>query len=190
MPKGVYVRTKENTRNKGTYVRTPAIRAQIAATLTDRPHTAAHNTAISASMAGKSKTPEHSAAISIGLTDKKHSIGHRVANSIAQTGKVLSEETRTKIGVSLMNNPKISGPNANNWQGGISHSYGPDWLKQKRLALERDNHTCQHCGKIKKEIGKEPDVHHIVPHKLTQDNNLDNLVCLCMSCHGRAERNS
>jgi len=52
----------------------------------------------------------------------------------------------------------------------------------KYKVLERDNHTCQHCGNTKRLV-----VHHI--DKSGQDekpnNDMSNLITLCRSCHAR-----
>lgn len=72
-------------------------------------------------------------------------------------------------------------------------NYGASWPYAKRQVLERDNHQCQECGKIKVEIGKEPDVHHLIPfdffgldyHEIA--NELSNLICLCPSCHTKRD---
>lgn len=69
--------------------------------------------------------------------------------------------------------------------------YNGDWWQVKRSALERDNHECQHCGATKDELGREPDVHHVIPVRKFDDpqnaHTLDNVVCLCRSCHRLAE---
>ena len=156
MPKGVYVRTEENTCGCGRYVRTPAIKAQTAASLIGRHHTEEHNAAISASMMGIVRSDETKARMS-----KPKSPKH-IAN--------------------------MSGPNNHNWKGGDSLNYGPDWNTQRRLALERDGYTCQRCGKPKSVLGQNPDVHHKVPYRKTQDNSLGNLISLCKSCHLHVEQ--
>ncbi len=73
--------------------------------------------------------------------------------------------------------------------------YGPNWLKQRHLARERDDFTCQACGLS--ESNQQHDVHHRIPFRLCRDadgmisyrlaNRLDNLVTLCRNCHRRAE---
>ena len=86
-----------------------------------------------------------------------------------------------------------TGENANNWRGGMEKYYGKNWIKQRQKALERDNHKCQICYKTKKELGREPDVHHIKPFKefglenYKEANKLDNLVSLCPNCHTKVE---
>jgi hypothetical protein len=85
------------------------------------------------------------------------------------------------------------GANNPNWKGGHKHwspgRYGKDkdglsWKIQRNLAWERDNETCQHCHEKK---GRKPDVHHINPWMNSLSHALDNLVCLCQSCHLKEE---
>ena len=88
---------------------------------------------------------------------------------------------------------RMSGPNSGTWKGGHKHwspgRYGKDkdglsWKVQRRLAWERDKFTCQHCHKKK---NRNPDVHHIKPWMNSQSHALDNLICLCQSCHLKEE---
>jgi len=86
----------------------------------------------------------------------------------------------------------IVGDRHPNWAGGIGQvHYGITWDAQQAAALERDNHTCRICGLTSEEVGREIDVHHIIPFREWDDskeaNALDNLVCLCRSCHLRLE---
>jgi len=82
-----------------------------------------------------------------------------------------------------------------NWQGGCEHwqDYGPNWQSQRHKARERDMYICQRCGITEAELGQELDVHHIKPRRLFDDyelmNELDNLICLCPSCHKFVEIN-
>lgn len=87
----------------------------------------------------------------------------------------------------------LSGENNPSWKGGYKNYYGSSWHFSRSQARKRDNHSCQRCGKTKGQIGKEPDVHHIIPfrefgierHK--EANKLSNLICLCRSCHVQVE---
>lgn len=85
-----------------------------------------------------------------------------------------------------------TGPNNPTWEGGPQY-YGPNWSAQKRKALDRDNHTCQHCGITRDQLGQEPDVHHKTPfrqfgvERYKEANRLSNLVCLCRQCHLQAD---
>jgi hypothetical protein len=72
-----------------------------------------------------------------------------------------------------------------NYKGGESSSdlYSGRWYEVKRKCRDRDNLTCQKCGNKSGTI----DVHHITPVREFDDPNqshtLDNVVCLCRSCH-------
>nr|WP_243700473.1 HNH endonuclease [Halorussus pelagicus] len=83
-----------------------------------------------------------------------------------------------------------------NWKGGGNGSYGSGWNATRRQALERDGYECARCSKPKDEIGRNPDVHHIIPvrlfaesdnHKKEDAHFLDNVVSLCISCHRKAD---
>lgn len=83
------------------------------------------------------------------------------------------------------NNPK--------WRGGCKRYYGPDWVKQRRLARKRDGYKCRRCGITQEQLGKSLDVHHIVRFNdfdsHVDANKLSNLVSLCPSCHTYTEHN-
>lgn len=93
-----------------------------------------------------------------------------------------------------------TGENNPNWRGGRVIYYGLNWKEQRRLARERDGHTCQRCGITEAVYGQELDVHHIKAFRhfgyivsgndnyLTA-NDLTNLVSLCMRCHKEVEPN-
>lgn len=82
-----------------------------------------------------------------------------------------------------------SGPDSPTWKGGFKYwsqgRFGCDkdglsWKVQRRLAWERDAYKCQKCTRAPV---KKPDVHHIIPWRLSLSHSLDNLICLCKSCH-------
>jgi len=92
----------------------------------------------------------------------------------------------------------------NNWQSeaftGEDHpcyihgekiGYGKKWKKVRAQALERDNYTCQACGRKESELSRGLHVHHIIPSRkfdsVEESHELDNLVCLCTSCHPKWE---
>lgn len=92
--------------------------------------------------------------------------------------------------------PVMKGEDNPKWVGGYDSYYGLNWHQQKRKALERDDYMCQKCGKTKEDLGRNPDVHHIKPIRtyrhneklsLEDGNNIENLVVLCRSCHGKIE---
>lgn len=83
-----------------------------------------------------------------------------------------------------------------NWKGGGNESYGTGWQKVRKQALERDGYACVRCSKTKQELGRNPDVHHIVPvrsfaesedHKRTDAHYLGNVASLCIACHRKAD---
>ena len=83
---------------------------------------------------------------------------------------------------------KFSDPrNHPNWQDGISfEEYPQEFNKElKQIILERDNYTCQdiYC----KHLSKRLHVHHIDYDK--KNNNVENLITLCASCHCKTNYN-
>jgi len=70
-----------------------------------------------------------------------------------------------------------------------SLDYGDNWHEKRRETLERDGYECQACGADGEDCYL--DVHHIRPIKTfdvpERANTLDNLVCLCRSCHRQWE---
>ncbi|WP_276280284.1 HNH endonuclease [Halorussus caseinilyticus] len=83
-----------------------------------------------------------------------------------------------------------------NWKGGGNGSYGKGWNAVRRKALERDGYECVVCSKSRDEIGRNPDIHHIVPvRSFVESSNRDktdahflgNVVSLCIGCHRKAD---
>lgn len=80
-----------------------------------------------------------------------------------------------------------SGENHPWWKGGRYPRFGANWDSQRKKARERDNNTCQDCGKTEAQNGKRMHVHHIIPRAEGGNNMLDNLISLCSSCHMKRE---
>lgn len=82
-----------------------------------------------------------------------------------------------------------SGTNSAQWVGGKTTYRGKGWPEAREAAVSRDGGACQHCNVI---IGQSIPVHHKRPYRLfataAEANALDNLLCLCQSCHMREER--
>ena len=95
---------------------------------------------------------------------KKHNIPRRTqAESLKLSGKVRGK-----------NNPA--------WKGGVADwDYSHDWKSICKKIKDRDEWTCQKCGKTKKRWGHSLHVHHIDEDKT--NNNLNNLISLCAECH-------
>ena len=72
-----------------------------------------------------------------------------------------------------------------NWRGGINKDGHPfEFNKKLKLNIrKRDNYTCQECGMTEKELGYKLACHHIDYNKM--NNNEDNLISLCRSCHAK-----
>ncbi len=84
---------------------------------------------------------------------------------------------------------RLRGEKHPSWRGGKLPQYAGDWVRAKKAARKRDNNTCVRCGKTAEENGENMSVHHIKPYRAfddpTEANRLDNLECLCRSCHTR-----
>lgn len=78
-----------------------------------------------------------------------------------------------------------TGEDAPGWKGGVSSlDYPVDFnARLKRFIRERDNNTCQLCGRTKEAEGRELGVHHINYDK----NDLFelNLITLCRGCNSK-----
>lgn len=86
-----------------------------------------------------------------------------------------------------------------NWKGGFRYwkhgRYGHDkaglsWKTQRKLAWERDKYTCQICGISPKTLNDptyKPDVHHLIPYRISYTHHIDNLISLCHNCHMKEE---
>lgn len=67
---------------------------------------------------------------------------------------------------------------------------------QRDLVLERDNYTCQYCGMTQEQhillFNKSLTIHHLdgkgvnVP-RTEKNNDINNLITLCLRCHGRED---
>ena len=58
----------------------------------------------------------------------------------------------------------------------------------KNAVRERDKHTCQMCGRKRKEGGRQLDVHHLDEEfegskEYREDHEMDKMVTLCHKCH-------
>lgn len=85
----------------------------------------------------------------------------------------------------------MSGPDSPIWKGGCEDYRGPEWERQRRKALNRDNHTCQYCLTHAENLDDSLHVHHITPFRTFDDTSkahrLENLVTLCEPCHKKWE---
>jgi len=101
-------------------------------------------------------------------------------------GKKASDELKEKlskahIGIQARENHP-------NWKGGISFEpYCSKFNTQlKEYIRDRDNRTCQCCGKSEENDGRKLDVHHIHYDK---ENCDPDLTALCISCNSMVNQN-
>lgn len=115
----------------------------------------------------------------------------RYPSAVSSEVVVCSEECRKE-----WLSKSFTGDGHPNWKGGGNEAYGVGWNSIRRKALERDGHRCRICGKSKAEIGRNPDVHHIIPvrsfidsdrHEKADAHTLDNVISLCVACHRKAD---
>ena len=73
------------------------------------------------------------------------------------------------------------------WRGGKSFEpYTIDWTETLRRSIrERDNYTCQLCGKLQSD--RAFSIHHIDYNK--RNCNPENLITLCIDCHPKTNFN-
>jgi hypothetical protein len=92
--------------------------------------------------------------------------------------------------ININNLKRLSNPkNHWNWQNGKSfEEYGKEFDNSlKEQVRFRDKYTCQECGCSQLENGRQLDCHHIDYNK--KNNNLQNLLSLCMRCHRKTTSN-
>ena len=104
-----------------------------------------------------------------------------------EKGKIVSEITRKKQSEARIG--KFVGKNSFTWKGGLSFEpYTEEFnYRLKEGIRQRDNHTCQLCGKTQEEEGKRLSVHHIDYDK--KNCNEVNLITLCRGCNGKVNFN-
>jgi len=57
-----------------------------------------------------------------------------------------------------------------------------EWYEIRKKVLKRDNYMCIDCGEI-----ENLQVHHLIPWRLNDKHEMDNLITLCVSCHTKRE---
>lgn len=107
--------------------------------------------------------------------------------SLSHKGFRHSEETKKKISEKTKGKSKGKREKNSNWRGGIGKLPYPYEFNNilKEQIRQRDDFTCQNCKK-KQKIRKFP-IHHIDYNK--KNNEQNNLITLCMKCHGKTSYN-
>ena len=103
---------------------------------------------------------------------------HRINMSKALKGKVSKNHARYWLGKKGENHPR--------WKGGGAGVH-PEILKRfgrnPKEIFDRDNYQCQECGNK-----DDLTIHHIDRNgrnSKNPNNDIDNLITLCRSCHSR-----
>ncbi len=83
----------------------------------------------------------------------------------------------------------FKGKNNPAWRGGFSKTYQENrterqWNRIRKEVYKRDNWTCQIC---RKHCHKDIQCHHIIPYRISLNDNQENLITLCKSCHIKEE---
>lgn len=68
---------------------------------------------------------------------------------------------------------------------------GGNWETIARQVREREGYRCRDCGISEESLGRQLDVHHVVPYRAFKSperaNREDNLIAVCPSCHKKQE---
>lgn len=77
----------------------------------------------------------------------------------------------------LMKNPALMSEKLKHW--GYQEGFNYGFSSRKEAILNRDNYTCQCCGKKNKKL----EVHHIIYRSQGGTDDENNLITLCEDCH-------
>jgi len=131
---------------------------------------------------------EFGQAISVRLMGHVPSVETGRKISKANTGRVMPEDQKLKIGNAsrkmwargVFDNVH-KGKSNYKWRGGVEQSYPKEFNNELKLVIkDRDNYICQICHE-KLSNNRRAQVHHIDGNR--SNNELDNLILLCSSCH-------
>lgn len=112
---------------------------------------------------------------------RKHYMNEEIRQKISKGNKGKVGWNKGLTGIWTGNkNPK--------WKGGITPETNKRvgrkiWIKIRKQVYQRDNNSCQHCGKTNCLLV----AHHKIPYRISKDDNLNNLISLCSVCHTKEE---
>ncbi len=144
----------------------------------------------------RNKYRKHPICIDCNKETSKKSIRCKSCSNKNRPSIIHSEETKKKIAISVKKYSQKVGRRSYNlkenngrWLGGIHFNpYPLGWNKTfKEQIRYRDGYVCQICGISEVECIRRLDVHHIDYDKI--NININNLVSLCKSCHGKTNAN-
>lgn len=142
-----------------------------------------------ASRHGIQKSPEYKSRIqSERMFGRKRSeVTRTKLSEKARTRAPVSKETRAKHRERMLLQPR--GPDSPNWKGGRPwlRFKNPQYILWRSAVLERDNYTCQDCGRQCKKYEKGLAAHHIKSYAKHPELRYDvnNGLTLCRECHMR-----
>jgi hypothetical protein len=92
-------------------------------------------------------------------------------------------------------NPHFAGANNPNWKGGITPEHLKiRWSQKSKIfrdeIFKRDNYTCQHCNRKRKEGDRVIlNIHHIKSFSTHKELRFDesNVITLCIECHRKTD---
>jgi 5-methylcytosine-specific restriction endonuclease McrA len=114
---------------------------------------------------------------------KKLTEEHKKKLKIAATGRVHTESSKLKM--SLCNRGRDNW----NWKGGVTAiktgRFGDlQWNKRRKECYKRDGHRCKICGIFNVRL----EAHHIIPWRISHNDDLTNLITVCSKCHKNLEK--
>jgi len=134
------------------------------------------------------------------MTGKKHSKETLAKMSVSAKKRGVSELFLAKARTNRLGKPAwnkgisawwVKGDKSPMWQGGITplsqmRIQSIEWRETRKAVYQRDNWTCQHCCKKCSAKG-DIQCHHIIPYRISKNDDISNLVTLCRSCHRKAD---
>jgi hypothetical protein len=119
---------------------------------------------------------------------RKHSASSRAKLSAGAKGRRMSKEAiERSIRTRIARGTLLKGATHPRWKGGRpwERFTRPEYLAWRNVVLERDNYTCQDCGRVCKKREKGLAAHHIQSYAEHPELRYDpaNGVTLCRDCH-------
>ena len=148
-------------------------------------------------MKGRKLSPEHAEKVRLGHIGKPRSEATKEKLRLIMRGHpILIEKSmgnKHRLGIPHTEETRrhlsrvLRGANGPNWQGGLTARHDElrksvDFKLWREAVFERDNYTCQDCGKKQK---IQP--HHLLSFSKYPEKRFEvsNGVTLCISCHGK-----
>ncbi|MBA3534934.1 MAG: DUF1998 domain-containing protein, partial [Ardenticatenales bacterium] len=152
----------------------------------------------------RSQSKRSVAVVETLASDGAHQWGDLLVTSVTTGFKKIKLHTHENLGTFDLVLPEAQMHTTGYWLtfpvevASERRDYGPNWAQQRLRARGREDFRCAHCRISEDELGREVDVHHLIPFRdfgyvagkndgYLAANDLSNLVCLCPSCHKRAE---